>query len=138
MKTLWEEILLALFMGVVLPGMILSGFVWYHQKTDPKNEEKQAEMSVPETNCIPVKLRSGNKTEEQELENYLIGVVLAEMPAYFEPEALKAQAVVARTYTTRAGVTGGKHGDGSFHRQQLFCLHSQEENYIPWESGSIM
>lgn len=34
--------------------------------------------------------------------------------------------------------TKGKHGDGSFHRQQLFCLHSQEENYIPWESGSIM
>lgn len=27
--------------------------------------------------------------------------------------------------------------DGRFHCQQLFCLHPQEENYIPWESGSI-
>lgn len=33
------------------------------------------------------------------LHDYLIGVVAAEMPATFEPEALKAQAVAARTYT---------------------------------------
>lgn len=34
------------------------------------------------------------------LEEYIVGVVMAEMPASFELEALKAQAVVARTYTT--------------------------------------
>ena len=34
-----------------------------------------------------------------DLEEYLVGVVLAEMPASFEKEALKAQAVIARTYT---------------------------------------
>lgn len=33
------------------------------------------------------------------LEEYLWGVVAAEMPASFEPEALKAQAIAARTYT---------------------------------------
>ena len=32
------------------------------------------------------------------IEDYIIGVVAAEMPASFEPEALKAQAVAARTY----------------------------------------
>lgn len=36
-----------------------------------------------------------------ELEEYLLGVVLAEMPVDFEIEALKAQAVVARTYTCK-------------------------------------
>ncbi|MGE5554149.1 MAG: stage II sporulation protein D [Betaproteobacteria bacterium] len=36
------------------------------------------------------------------LEDYLVGVVAAEVPALFEPEALKAQAVAARTYTVRA------------------------------------
>ena len=40
-----------------------------------------------------------NAIEEIELDNYLYGVVSAEMPASFEIEALKAQAVVARTYT---------------------------------------
>lgn len=34
-----------------------------------------------------------------ELEEYLVGVVAGEMPASFELEALKAQAVAARTYT---------------------------------------
>ena len=32
------------------------------------------------------------------IDDYIIGVVAAEMPASFEPEALKAQAVAARTY----------------------------------------
>jgi len=35
------------------------------------------------------------------LQDYLVGVVAAEMPASFELEALKAQAVAARTYTLR-------------------------------------
>ncbi|WP_146662221.1 SpoIID/LytB domain-containing protein [Anaerohalosphaera lusitana] len=35
---------------------------------------------------------------ELDVENYLAGVVGEEMPAYWEPEALKAQAVAARTY----------------------------------------
>lgn len=34
-----------------------------------------------------------------DIEEYLLGVVLAEMPASYEEEALKAQTVAARTYT---------------------------------------
>lgn len=44
-----------------------------------------------------------------ELEQYLIGVVLAEMPTDFEIDALKAQAVVARTFAWKNHVSGGKH-----------------------------
>lgn len=40
-----------------------------------------------------------NTTTSMNIEDYLIGVVAAEMPAAFENEALKAQAVAARTYT---------------------------------------
>ena len=36
--------------------------------------------------------------QEMDLEDYLVGVVAAEMPANFDLEALKAQAVAARTY----------------------------------------
>lgn len=39
------------------------------------------------------------KVEEMELEDYIKGVLPAEMPADFHTEALKAQAVAARTYT---------------------------------------
>ncbi len=40
------------------------------------------------------------------LEEYLVGVVAAEMPAAFPAEALKAQAAAARTYTLRRMETG--------------------------------
>ncbi len=43
-------------------------------------------------------VRSNGIVVEVSLEDYIIGVVAAEMPALFHPEALKAQAVAARTY----------------------------------------
>jgi stage II sporulation protein D len=39
----------------------------------------------------------GNDDADMSLERFLLGAVAAEMPASFEPEALKAQAVTART-----------------------------------------
>ncbi|NLY74509.1 MAG: stage II sporulation protein D [Firmicutes bacterium] len=53
--------------------------------------------------AIPVTLVSGaeGKVYRFDLEEYLIGVVAAEMPASFELEALKAQAVAARTLAIR-------------------------------------
>ena len=41
---------------------------------------------------------SDGSITEKSLEDYIVGVVSAEMPASFEKEALKAQAVEARTY----------------------------------------
>jgi stage II sporulation protein D len=46
-------------------------------------------------------LMSNGEVKEFLLEDYLIGVVAAEMPAEFEIEALKAQAVAARTYAAK-------------------------------------
>lgn len=49
---------------------------------------------------------------ELPLEAYVQGVTAAEMPAVFHPEALKAQAVVARTYAVRRlGLLGGRGCD---------------------------
>lgn len=48
--------------------------------------------------------------EEMTMDKYLWRVGAAEMPAGFEPEALKAQAVCARTYTLWK-MAGGKHGE---------------------------
>lgn len=45
-----------------------------------------------------VKVQKDNKIICLPLEEYIVGVVAAEMPALFEPEALKAQALAARTY----------------------------------------
>ncbi|WP_298024238.1 stage II sporulation protein D [uncultured Dysosmobacter sp.] len=56
---------------------------------------------------------NGDQVEEMDLGTYLVGVVRAEMPASFEQEALKAQAVAARTYTLYKIQTGGNHGDAA-------------------------
>lgn len=46
-----------------------------------------------------VRLHTDGKVRELPLKEYLVGVLAAEMPAGFPEEALKAQAVAARTYT---------------------------------------
>lgn len=50
---------------------------------------------------IKVYLHQENKVVTMSLEDYLVGVVAAEMPAEFPPEALQAQAVAARTYSLK-------------------------------------
>ena len=52
------------------------------------------------SNEVNVKIldKKENKLSTLNLEEYVIGVVAAEMPASFNEEALKAQAVAARTY----------------------------------------
>ena len=47
---------------------------------------------------VMVQVSSVNGPITLELENYLIGVLASEMPAAFEMEALKAQAVASRSY----------------------------------------
>ncbi len=56
--------------------------------------------SIPSTKTVKVKLSSGNIVNLS-LEDYVVGVVGAEMPAEFNSEALKAQAVAARTYALK-------------------------------------
>jgi len=57
-------------------------------------------------------LMPDGKVEKLELENYLVGVVSAEMPAEFSAEALKAQAIAARTYVVRKLVQTGQTDQG--------------------------
>lgn len=51
-----------------------------------------------ESGSVSVFLSDEGRTEEMDINEYLKCVVAAEMPADFEAEALKAQAVAARTY----------------------------------------
>ncbi|WP_438447475.1 stage II sporulation protein D [Gorillibacterium sp. sgz5001074] len=56
------------------------------------------EQSSP---AVPVFLSKQQRIEEVPIEAYVRGVVAAEMPIDFELEALKAQAIAARTYIVR-------------------------------------
>lgn len=52
-------------------------------------------------------LMPGGEQQTWALEEFLVGVVAAEMPASFSPEALKAQAIAARTYVLSHSLAGG-------------------------------
>ena len=57
-----------------------------------------------------------------ELEDYVLGVVAAEMPASFEVEALKAQAIAARTYALKKAKAMGGTGCQT-HGAADVCTH---------------
>ena len=120
MNSLWKDVAAAILMGMVMPGLVVNGMVMLlNSKAEPTSVAQTAAVSGTET--LPLPGEQQNREGSQDMEAYLVGVVLAEMPSDFEPEALKAQAVAARTYTRKAGLTGGKHGDGSVCTDAACC-----------------
>lgn len=63
--------------------------------------KKIKQKTYQKTDNITVRVKRENKNtiEKIPLEKYLIGVLAGEMPVSYDIEALKAQAVAARTYT---------------------------------------
>lgn len=91
MKRLLAMALVMTLISAALPFMLLKSF----EVTKP--EEKKAEK-LSDDGEYKIKLLTGDKTVEISAFDYIVGVVSAEVPVTFEKEALKAQAVAARTY----------------------------------------
>lgn len=101
-----------------------------------QNNITQATYDYDEYNTIKLLHKDENKIEEIDLEEYLYGVVSAEMPASFEEEALKAQAVVARTYTIYKIVNNdGKHGEADICDDSTCCQAwiSEQDRKDRWD-----
>ena len=108
-----KELLLSFLAGLVLPLALAAVFQRTPVVRDVESDALSPTTAVSKIDAaatLTVKNRAGN-LQQMTLDEYLVGVVLAEMPADFESEALKAQAVVARTYT-RKRMEGGRH-DGA-------------------------
>lgn len=113
MKTFWKEIMTVLFLTLLMPSLMLNSARLFRSdadKRDPVISVSTAPVPDGQEILICVLQEDGSKIM-MELETYLVGVVLAEMPEDFEVEALKAQAVVARTYTLRMCQNTAKHQD---------------------------
>lgn len=100
-KTIFKQMIYSFTLGVVAPGLLFSG------AENVVDKVPQGEQPVSPT-YIPV-LMSDGKLRAMELESYISRVVLGEMPASFGEDALKAQAVAARTYTLRLIESGERH-----------------------------
>lgn len=92
-----KKILLAVFGAAALVLLIPLVFSMGRKKAPDKTPEPPP-ASEPSPS-LTISILDGDQTLTMDLETYLVGVVAGEMPASFEMEALKAQAVAARTYT---------------------------------------
>lgn len=136
----------AILLGVFLPQFLLPVVTAMFPKkgalpqpTRPSEEQvQQTEPLQPELRIyIPVVGAQGDITV-MNLEEYVLAVVLAEMPAYFHEEALKAQAVVARTYALRRIAKGDKHPNGAVCTYSGCCqAFMTEEAYLEKKRGSL-
>lgn len=84
-------------------------------------------------------LRQDGTAQSLSLEDYLWGVVSAEMPASFPLEALKAQAVAARTYTAERLLQGTKHEKGQVCDDSGCCQAylDREERMALWGEEAV-
>ncbi|MDE6285320.1 MAG: stage II sporulation protein D, partial [Bacilli bacterium] len=94
------------------PTVTSSSEVKTEGSTIPENPVSAPEV-VPENKTYVTIYRQSGDVITVELEDYVVGVVAAEMPASFNIEALKAQAVIARTYAMKAIQRGTKLTDTS-------------------------
>ncbi len=130
-----KQLVAALLLGALLPQVMLhiaSCSASVPKETEPTTAPTEQADTQPaaETMFIPVGNGDG-VAQMMELENYILGVVLAEMPASFEVEALKAQAVVARTYTLRHMQRMDRHSDCAVCTRSSCCqAYVSEEDYL--------
>lgn len=98
--------------------------------------EKESTSST--TGSITVYDTENGKIFESDLEEYLVGVVAAEMPASFEQEALKAQAIAARGYSLRKiNKDAPEHNGADMCTDYAHCqaYYSKDKMKSVWQSA---
>lgn len=126
---------IVLLVVILIPALIVKTFNFVPKegrKEESKKLVPKIEEEVPEFHGN-VKVYNTNSQEvvEMPLEEYIKGVVAAEMPAEFHIEALKAQAVAARTYAiNRMLKHQGGHPD---HPEAPLCTGIHCQAYLTLE-----
>ena len=101
-----------------------------------ENETSKVEYNYAKYGTIRLLHKETEVVEELALDKYLYGVVAAEMPAQYEIEALKAQAVAARTYTIyKSATSNGKHENADICDDSTCCQAwiSKENRLAKWD-----
>lgn len=140
MKRASKEVIQSAVMGFGIPAVLLciAMVIIFSGKKDvpvpssPTNStgQMQTQPTPGQINSVQIPVILDDEVCMMDLESYVIGVVLAEMPASFEMEALKAQAVAARTYALKTCNDGKKH-DGAVCGSYLCCQsYITEEDYV--------
>ncbi len=101
---------------------MLFGLPWLRDQQEPVGEQEDSPPAAEQTQRLDEQVMltvwDGEAVQEMTVAEYLPGVVRGEMPATFEGEALKAQAVAERTYIYYKVTTGSKPG----HPDAAVCM----------------
>lgn len=116
--------ILSLILGLVLAIIVMPMVLI--QSCDLSTPEIDREKVVESNQTVRVYVHETKNIVEIDLEEYVKGVVAGEMPAAFELEALKAQAVAARSYAV-ARMNQLKEGGQPAHPGAELCdgVHCQ-------------
>lgn len=99
-------------------------------------DQKQENYEYSKYGTITLLHKKTGETEQVNIDDYLCNVVSAEMPADYEIEALKAQAIVARTYTVYK-ILNKKHDNADICDDSTCCQAwiSKEDRLARWEES---
>ena len=112
------------------------------EEIETKQEDKinnELKYNYKDYNTIKLLHCDTGETEEMQLDDYIVGVVCAEMPANFMEEAIKAQAVVARTYTIYSIMHNKNKHEGADICDDSNCCQawiSKEKRIAKWEENN--
>ena len=130
-----------LFICFILPALLTKLEIPTSSEENGADEESKEESinneyTYNKYGTIKLLHTKTNEVEEVALDTYLCNVVSAEMPADFEKEALKAQAIVARTYTIYK-INNKKHDNADICDDSTCCQAwiSKEDRLAKWEEN---
>lgn len=132
----WLVFLCILMLSSSLILVVINMFIGREEeKKELKHVEKEEKQTIEykANQTIRVKISKTNEIIAMDINDYLRGVVPSEMPPSYNMEALKAQAIVARTYTYRKMM---EHAEGTeadicdnfnhcqayYNKEQLFSI----------------
>ncbi len=140
MKKFFSVIFLILIISMGIPILIT-------QLPQKDKKEERAAEPIPEaaqvsvSDKVSVYIKNEDRVSEMDMNQYLKEVVAAEMPVDFYEEALKAQAVAARTYLVNRINTYKENGTPDIHKGASVCTDpthckawiSEEARKASWE-----
>ena len=106
------------------------------ENTDSTQENINSTYNYKNYGTIKLLHKKTGEVEQVNIDDYLCNVVSAEMPADYEIEALKAQAVVARTYTIYK-INNKKHENADICDDSTCCQAwvDKETRFSRWEES---
>lgn len=133
MKKIFMGILFIIILIFLIPAIFTTRRI---QKVSTSlNEQEVIDYDYSKYKTINLLHKDTNEVKQVNLDEYIACVVSAEMPVTYELEALKAQAIVARTYTIYKITTSKKHENADICDKSTCCQAwiSKEDRLKKWD-----